>query len=97
MATKQHTGSRAVHGVRGDISPLITHSPRHGLLISTRAPYPETARDKIACAKSTLDATRAAIDRGKLKDTVEPVWILDFAAGLLEQAGELVDAMWART
>ena|ERR1051326_4095873 len=64
---------------------LIFHDARHGLLVSTKAQFPETVDLKITCAKNIVQAVVAA------QDHVEGMnydihWPLSVAVQLLEDA-----------
>jgi hypothetical protein len=69
-----------------DISP-IRHQPGKGLTISTEARFPAAIGDKLICAKSVIQAVRAAHDTQALDgENYDMSWPLSLAIDLLEQA-----------
>jgi hypothetical protein len=63
--------------------------PGKGLMISAEARFPATAGDKLICAKSVIQAVRAAHDTEALDgENYDLSWPLSLAIDLLEQASE---------
>jgi hypothetical protein len=67
----------------------LRHEPRKGLVVSTEARFPATIDDKLICAKSVIQAVRAAHDTQALDgENYDMSWPLSLAIDLLEQASE---------
>jgi hypothetical protein len=65
----------------------IRHNPGKGLTVSTEARFPTTIGDKLICAKSVIQAVRAAHDTQALDgENYDMSWPLSLAIDLLEQA-----------
>ncbi len=86
MGTKKSTRARGRKPV-----PVISHQPGKGPVVSLVPSFPETASEKIVCAKSIVQAVIAAHDSGNLSDQNYDIsWPLEVAVTLLEQACEKV-------
>jgi hypothetical protein len=87
MAKSKHTVKKAPKGKRAAPKGPISYSPRHGLMVSTQARFPETTDDKIVVAKSIIQAVVAAHDASALDgENYDIHWPLSMAIDLLEQA-----------
>jgi hypothetical protein len=87
MANSKSTVRKAARGKR--ISPRgpISHVPGRGLMVSTRAQFPESADEKIIVARSIVLAVVAAHDAGAMEgENYDIHWPLHMAINLLEQA-----------
>jgi hypothetical protein len=84
------TKKQSIHArVRKGASALepVRHQPRKGLVVSTEARFPATIDDKLICAKSVIQAVRAAHDTQALDgENYDMSWPLSLAIDLLEQA-----------
>lgn len=77
---------------KAPVSP-ISHTPRHGLLVSTRSRFPQSADDKVIVAKSIVQAVVSAHDAGNMDgENYDIHWPLSMAIDLLEQASEQLSA-----
>jgi hypothetical protein len=75
------------NGIRRTAKGPISHVPGRGLMVSTRAQFPESAGEKIVVAKSIIQAVVAAHDAGGLENENYDIhWPLGMAIDLLEQA-----------
>ena len=71
----------------------IAHVPGKGLVVSTTGRFPQSASDKLVCAKSIIQAVVAAEDTGALVDeNYDLHWPLSVAVELLEQADRQINA-----
>ena len=66
-------------------SPII-HQPGKGLLVSMRARFPESASDKVVCAKSVIKAVVAAHDAAADMGNYDIHYPLELVIDLLEDA-----------
>jgi hypothetical protein len=79
--------------IRRQAKGPISYSPRHGLVVSTQARFPQSADDKIVVAKSIIQAVVAAHDAGAMDgENYDIHWPLHMAIDLLEQASEQMGA-----
>jgi hypothetical protein len=84
---------RKAAGATAECPALLTYKPGKGLLVSTKTTFPETADDKITCAKSIIQAVVAAHDAEALSgENYDIHWPLSLAVSLLEQASSQMDS-----
>jgi hypothetical protein len=84
------TKSKAARAIRcKPVSTLdpVRHQSGKGLVVSTLARFPAAIGDKVICAKSVIQAVRAAHDTQALDgENYDLSWPLGLAIDLLEQA-----------
>jgi hypothetical protein len=74
---------------RNPARPLMSHQPGKGLVTSMEARFPATIADKLVCAKSVVQAVRAAHDSQALDgENYDLSWPLGVVIDLLEQASQ---------
>jgi hypothetical protein len=67
----------------------VSHQPGKGLMISTKGRCPHGVEEKLVCAKSVVQAVRAAHDTQALDgENYDLSWPLSLAITLLEQVSE---------
>jgi len=98
MAKSKSTAARKAAAARNPRTNPICHSPTHGLMVNMRAQFPETADDKVICAKNIIQAVVAAHDAESLEgENYDLHWPLSLAVKLLEQAASQIEKLEARS
>jgi hypothetical protein len=81
-----------------NVPPLMSYRRGKGLLVSIKTPFPETADDKITCAKSVIQAVIAAHDAEALQgENYDIHWPLSLAVELLDRASHQLDEQAVRS
>jgi hypothetical protein len=87
MAKKQSTRTK-VRKPAPTLTP-VSHQLGKGLMISTKGRCPHGVEEKLVCAKSVVQAVRAAHDTQALDgENYDLSWPLSLAITLLEQVSE---------
>lgn len=95
MVKSKHTVKKAPKAKRTATAPTgpVSDSPRRGLMVSTRARFPESADQKVVVAKSIIQAVLAAHDTGAMDgENYDIHWPLSMVIDILEQATAQLDA-----
>lgn len=81
--------SKTLRANRRKPATLMHYKRGKGLMISTEASRPTSIADKITCAKSVMQAVRAAHDAQSLEgENYDIGWPLGLAIDLLEEASQ---------